>query len=481
MNIRNRLSTIVTILIAVLIMAQTVNAVTFNEFPVPTANSTPFRITFGPDNTLWFTEQSGNKIGRITTEGVITEFPIPTADSQPVTIVTGPHGNLWFTELNGNKIGRITTDGVITEFLIPTANSQPSGIRSGPDGNIWFTERNGNNIGRITTEGVITEFPIPTANSQPTSLRVGPDGNIWFTENNGNKIGQMSLAGVVLNEFSIPTNNSQPNGIHNGPDGSLWFCEQNGNRIGKITLAGVVTEFLLPFASSNPRIISNGTDGDLWFTVYGPNGNKLDQITTEGSITEFTIPTPSSAPGNVIVGPDGNLWFTEQNGNKIGQAIINAGMMAVPSGKQIIPISPPIVFPIINPVSIQAAPIGIGSIAVGGSIFNLEIGLGPFSAPVDIYAAFTLSTVPGEIRILNPDGKTFQTFTMNQIVQALSTGVPPAGLEPSVSNTSGGLYVPLLQNVPVSNLPVGTYNLYIAVFPAGNLSAYYIWQTTFTL
>ena len=79
-----------------------------------------------------------NKIGRISTDGVITEFPIPTVYSQPIDIVAGPDGNLWFTELAGNKIGRITTAGVIGEFALPGPITGPSGpghIAAGPDGN----------------------------------------------------------------------------------------------------------------------------------------------------------------------------------------------------------------------------------------------------------------------------------------------------------------------------------------------------------
>src|ERR1700722_1414596 len=82
-------------------------AQTFAEFPITTASSSPRSVTTGPDGALWFTEQSGNKIGRITTAGVITEFPVPTAGSSPWGITTGPDGALWFTEQSGNKIGRI--------------------------------------------------------------------------------------------------------------------------------------------------------------------------------------------------------------------------------------------------------------------------------------------------------------------------------------------------------------------------------------
>src|SRR3977135_142051 len=57
--------------------------VTITEFSSPTSDSRPLGITFGFGGNLWFTEQIGNKIGRITPQGVITEFSIPTFDSQP--------------------------------------------------------------------------------------------------------------------------------------------------------------------------------------------------------------------------------------------------------------------------------------------------------------------------------------------------------------------------------------------------------------
>src|SRR5436190_20192265 len=73
----------------------------------------------------------------------ITEFNVPTAGSQPLWIASGPDGNLWFTETSANKIGRITTGGIITEFVVPTRSSSPAGIVAGPDNNLWFVEGTG--------------------------------------------------------------------------------------------------------------------------------------------------------------------------------------------------------------------------------------------------------------------------------------------------------------------------------------------------
>jgi hypothetical protein len=135
---------------------------------------------------LWFAEQAGNKIGRITIDGAITEYPVPTAGGRPNSIVRGPDGALWFTEMVGNKIGRITTAGIITEFPVPTAASTPIIIAAGPDGAMWFTENTGNKIGRITTG--VTLPPTATPTATPTAgpgvggkaftVRSGPEGAI---------------------------------------------------------------------------------------------------------------------------------------------------------------------------------------------------------------------------------------------------------------------------------------------------------------
>lgn len=83
-----------------------------NAYAVPTPNSFPLGITAGPDGALWFTENSGNNVARLTAAGAVTEYPLPTPESWPAGITTGPDGALWFAETDSNKIGRITTSGV---------------------------------------------------------------------------------------------------------------------------------------------------------------------------------------------------------------------------------------------------------------------------------------------------------------------------------------------------------------------------------
>ena len=166
-------------LVLIALLASPVGAVTvkIDEFPIPTAASSPRSITVGADGNLWFTELFGNNIGRITRSGVITEFPVRTSFGGPATITSGPDGALWFTENNAGKIGRITTAGEVTEFSLSML-SGPDGITAGPDGALWFTEEGGNKIGRITPTGAVTEFSIPTANSVPRAIAVCADSTI---------------------------------------------------------------------------------------------------------------------------------------------------------------------------------------------------------------------------------------------------------------------------------------------------------------
>ena len=292
------------------------------EYPIPTTQSGPVGITAGPDGALWFTEFVGEfvgpgKIGRITTEGVITEYTIPiVADpsnlfgigSGPMGIVAGPDGALWFTEYWGNKIGRITTGGVLSEYLMPTAFSYPGeGITAGPDGALWFTAA-GDKIWRITTSGFITAYPIPSISSGPRGITVGPDGALWFTEYNGNRIGRITTAGALA-EYSIPGIGGLAVGITAGPDGALWFTESNVGRIGRVASQAVPQiSSATHFVPVTPCRIAD---------TRNPNGSFGGPAIAGNTSRDFGIPSgacgiPSTAVAyslNVAVVPSASLGF----------------------------------------------------------------------------------------------------------------------------------------------------------------------------
>ncbi len=305
-------------------------AISITEFAV---NSTaePGGITSGPGGALWFTELSGNKVGRITTAGVVTnEYTVAgsVVTEFPTGIVQGLDGNVWFSETTSNAISRLTPAGVGTKFNLPNADSQPVDITPGPDGALWFTEFGGDRIGRITTAGVIREFTVPTPGASPTGITAGPDGNLWFTEEGADKIGRITPQGAIK-EFVVPTSGAGAAKIVTGPDGNLWFTELNGNKIGRITPAGAITEFPLPTPDSDPVVITPGPDGALWFAEI--NAGKVGRITTAGAITEFTPPSAGAQPAGITAGPDGNIWFTEPSTGKIGRVDLAVASTCTPN------------------------------------------------------------------------------------------------------------------------------------------------------
>jgi virginiamycin B lyase len=169
---------------------------TFKEFPIPSSNSSPERIAMGTDGNLWFTEFATSMVGRITPEGFIDEYATKTPSSHPFGIAAG-NGYVVFTEQTGNRIGRILpgSSPVLDEVSIPTPVSNPAEMALGSDGTFYFTEYLGNKIGRYDApqNAVIEEIPIPTLSSHPLGIAAAHDGDILFTESTAAKLGRLRL------------------------------------------------------------------------------------------------------------------------------------------------------------------------------------------------------------------------------------------------------------------------------------------------
>jgi hypothetical protein len=150
-------------------------------------------------------------------------------------------------------------------------------------------------------------------------------------------------------------------------------------------------------------------------------------------------------------------------------------VMPVPGGQQIIQDSP-LTSPILSSSPSLARTVGVGSAASGGDTLTIQIGLNGFSGPVDLFAAFSRSTDPETLYILNPD-LSFQARSYSQIAQSVLSGYLPTGVMPWRSTVTGPLNETLFSK-PVSTLPHGIYTLYFFATPAGNIQTYYLWVTT---
>jgi|GEM_PF-1431227 len=289
-------------------------------FPVA-SNHHPGAIVAGADGNLWFTDDLSDKIGRISTSGVVNELK----GFSGAGMAAGPDGNIWVSQ--PSDIARVTPAGVITAFAV--SGGIPDNITAGPDGNLWFIlEGATRSIGRITPDGTVSTFALPQ-DSVAFDITTGADGNLWFTD--GGKIGRLTTAGT-LTEFAIPPGIESAHGsapgtlladsmhITAGPDGNVWFTQSYTSRIGKITPDGTITEFSLP-DDAYPIGITKGPDGNLWYTGYAQGGphvasqTLIGRISPAGVVSQLVAPYGLLAPIGIVTGPDGNLWIADFLGN----------------------------------------------------------------------------------------------------------------------------------------------------------------------
>lgn len=297
------------------------------EYPLPNPGSLPHRIAKGMDGSIWFTEQTGQRIGRVSMAGAITEFALRPG-SNPIGITAGPDNAMWFTQALGRRIGRIDAGGKITEFSSGlSSGSTPQAITAGPDGALWFTEDvqlpdgSGSKIGRITTSGTIAEFALPAGSGVLNNI-ASDSTRIWFTLGfPKNAIGSIDVLTHRVTVSALPDGSSFPDGIVLGPDRTMWFTLTQDHLIGHIAPDGKIATFAMPDRgdlTGSPSDIVVGPDGAMWFTEF--NESRIGRLTTAGAITEFSDGvTDGSSPDGIALGPDGNLWFTEYNGNRIGK------------------------------------------------------------------------------------------------------------------------------------------------------------------
>jgi len=214
-------------------------------------------------------------------------------------------------------------------------------------------------------------------------------------------------------------------------------------------------------------------------SVSGPNctanGIWNSGILNPGGVFQRTFTSPGTFPYFCIVDSHCASFGMQ------GTITVNTAAAAIPLpvGQQIFPY-PPVVTPVVSLTPSLANPVGIGPLAQGGAVLTVQLDIAQFAGPVDMYAAYMVSTNPQVIINVMPN-LSFQPFTIQQVLQALATGQPPAGAVPFMSGVTTAVNTTLFAGIPVSSLPPGTYTLFLLVTFPGNLSNFYLWETTFTI
>jgi streptogramin lyase len=172
---------------------------------VPSTAFVPYGITTGPDGNLWFTLESSDTtptyVGVMDTNGVmLTDVKVADTGVGLAGITPDAANNaVWFTEQSGHAIGKISVASKTVTNLVGDGLGGPASITKGPDGLMYVVETLKSSIGRFDPASppgtVTTHFLTPTSGAfssgaPPTGITTGPDANIWFTENSPKVEGQ---------------------------------------------------------------------------------------------------------------------------------------------------------------------------------------------------------------------------------------------------------------------------------------------------
>jgi virginiamycin B lyase len=267
----------------------------FTRYALPASGAIADNMVLGPDGDIWFSDQGTTAIGKIAPDGTITEYPVP-MPAFPTDITAGPDGNLWFSD--GDKIGRITTAGVIQQFTTGMQmGADADAITPGPDGNVWFTDQYADQraIGRITPTGQITEFTAGINPGLPLDITAGADGNLYVPQASMSGSSPSAIAEITTSgQITEITSGVHPDGLADGDSilagtgGSLWFTDsESPNAIGRIVLAPVaVTGSASAITSTTATIggtVTPRADTTMVTVQYGTSSTALSSSATLGS------------------------------------------------------------------------------------------------------------------------------------------------------------------------------------------------------
>ncbi len=148
-----------------------------DRFPYSDPWINPERNRARSDGNIWFGEEHGHKVGRITPSGQITEFPVP---ESAASLAVGPEGDIWFSQ-GQQGLARITPTGEVSTFPVEHGRyPSASPLTAGPDGRLWFHSET-NVLGRISPAGRVSNVRLPYREGTLIDAAAGPDGSIWYT------------------------------------------------------------------------------------------------------------------------------------------------------------------------------------------------------------------------------------------------------------------------------------------------------------
>jgi virginiamycin B lyase len=305
--------------------------VKIDEWLTPSKPAYPHDPAVAPDQSIWYTGQRANVIGRFDPKTEqFKEFTLPTPNSGPHGLQADKDGNIWYTGNAAALIGKVDPKtGTVTEYKMPNPKARdPHTIAFLRDGRVFFTVQAGNFIGVLDPKapnGNIRLVESPTANSRPYGVRLDSKGVPYFDEFNSNKIGRADPQTLVVQEFTLPDPAARPRRIAIGKDDTVWYGDYARGYLGHLDpKTGKVEEFKSPGGpESRPYAIDVTADGAVWYVETGDDKNMLVRFNPDTKkFLTWPIPSGGGTVRNMEIDKAGNLWLACSGVGKIARVTI---------------------------------------------------------------------------------------------------------------------------------------------------------------
>ena len=310
--------------------AQTHNVqVTFDDWTVPTPNSFPHDPAFGAGNTLWYSGQGSNKLGRVDmTSGQFREFDLPRGHG-PHGLVADRDGNIWYTANAAGAIAKLDPKtGQVAEYKMPDpAAHDPHTPIFAQDGTLWFTVQSGNFIGKLdpTTGAVMLQKPL-SPRALPYGIKVNSKGIPFFDLFATNKIGSIDPKTMQITEYPLPNPQARPRRIAIDANDIIWYTDYTRGYLGRLDpQTKQLKEYASPGgAHSWPYGITTTSDGAVWYSESGVEPNTLVRFEphTE-TFQKWDIPSGGGVVRHMVTAPNGDLLLAYSGINKVGRVRVH--------------------------------------------------------------------------------------------------------------------------------------------------------------
>ncbi len=199
--------------------------------------SYPHTLRFDAQGRIWYTLSRSNHVCRFDPPTAqFTYYRLPPADPTesgvPIPVPYGcdvaPDQTVWWSQLFGHKIGRIDpTTGAITWWRPPFDGPRRLGV--GPDNIVWVPGYGSAQLGRFDPRSEtwkVYDLPaVPRGTDLPYNVSVNRGtGDVWITGSNSDTLIRFQPATETFTSFHLPTPVDFTREIEFGDDGSVWTC-----------------------------------------------------------------------------------------------------------------------------------------------------------------------------------------------------------------------------------------------------------------